>query len=358
MKKMIVLFLSWSLVSFAEIHAVLLAGGGGTRLWPLSTNKFPKQFIDFGDGQSLLQKTIQRLLLIEDLGHIVIATSREYEGLVQKQIEPYTGRAQIHVLIEPERKNTAPAIALACRYLMEHCDPKDGILIAPCDHLIESEEEFAAAVKNVFPSLESGKIVTFGIHPTKPETGYGYLETGEAFDSATFNVRRFIEKPNKSKAEELIRTDGVYWNAGIFAFSLETFWHELRAHAPKIAKLASVALSEVEGSFLEMPNISIDFALMEKSRNIVASPLHITWSDIGSWDSMYEISVKDGDGNVLKGDICQINGKNNLILSKKRLVATIDVEDLLIIETDDAILISKRGESQKVKPLLEKINKL
>ncbi len=355
MKKACLFFLSWAWIAFGEIHAVLLAGGGGTRLWPLSTNAFPKQFIDFGDGESLLQKTIGRLLLIEGLGEIAIATSKAYEPLVRLQIEPYESKASIRILIEPERKNTAPAIAFACKALMSRAKPQDAVLVVPSDHIMEPEEDFAAAVRSVLPSIAAGKIVTFGIRPTKPETGYGYLEMGAPFDPAVMTVEKFIEKPNKERAEKLIQFENVYWNAGIFAFSLQTFWSELSLYAPKIASLSSLSLSEMEHAFSEMPDISIDFALMEKSKRIVGCPLEIDWSDVGSWDSMYEIAEKDEDGNVLKGKVCHLNAKNNLILSKKRLIAAVDIEDLLIIETDDAILISKRGESQKVKPLLEKL---
>lgn len=336
------------------MHAILLAGGGGTRLWPLSTQDFPKQFIDFGDGQSLLQKTISRLLLIENLGDIVISTSQEYENLVRMQVEPFS-KASIRILVEPERKNTAAAIAFACKSLMQSARPQDLVLVVPSDHLIEPEEQFAAAVEAIIPTAVQGKIITFGIAPTKPETGYGYLQLGDPFDSHTYTVEKFIEKPSREKAAELIESEKVYWNAGIFAFSLSTFWKELKTHAPQIADLSSGSFTEMRLAFSEMPDISIDYAIMEKSEAIVACPLKISWSDVGSWDSLYEIATKDESGNVLKGNICQIQAKNNLIFSKKRLIAAIDIEDLLIIETDDAILIGKRGESQKVKSLLQKL---
>ncbi len=356
MKSLVLLFLFWTFASFADMHVVLLAGGGGTRLWPLSTNEWPKQFITFEGGESLLQKTVRRVMNIDRIGQIVIATSQKYESIVRSQLELFATQTNIHVLVEPHRKNTAPAIAFACKYLLQYCKEDDGVLIAPCDHSIYPEEEFAAAVANIFPSLEKGKIITFGILPTKPETGYGYLELGSPYDAHTFAVKKFIEKPKLEVAEKLIQSDRVFWNAGIFAFSLRTFWEELSAHAPQIAKLSAGSFEDLKKSFSQMPDVSIDYAIMEKSQKIVACPLSIYWSDIGSWDSLYEISSKDSDGNVLQGNVCQLNGKNNLIFSKKRLIAAIDIEDLLVIETEDAILVAKRGESQKVKMLLQKLN--
>lgn len=354
MKWLFALFFCFSLTASEETYAILLAGGGGTRLWPASRDAFPKQFLDFGTGTSLLQKTVSRLLGLPDLKEIVISTNDQYEPLVRSQIEPYQDKVRISILVEPCRRNTAPAIALAAKYLSSAASPHANIIVAPADHLIEPEEEWVRSVASAFSAVQSGQIVTFGIQPTKPETGFGYLEIGAPFDSATYSLKRFIEKPNRAKAEELIQSPAVFWNAGIFAFTLETFWHEIALHAPEIYRLSNGTVLEMRERFSAMPDLSIDYAVMEKTSHIVASPLRLQWSDIGSWDGLYEVLPKDASGNVFQGNVVGLDAKNNLVFGKKQ-IALIGVEDLIVVETDDAILICKKGESQKIKTLLKKL---
>ncbi|HSX26648.1 MAG TPA: mannose-1-phosphate guanylyltransferase [Chlamydiales bacterium] len=337
-----------------DLHAILLAGGGGTRLWPASRDAFPKQFIDFGTGASLLEQTVERLLKFEHLAEIVIATSEPYESLVRSQIEKYEGQTRFTLLIEPCRRNTGPAIAYAVKYLSETIPPDDPILVVPADHFIEPDSAWIASIESALPAVADGQIATFGIKPTKPETGFGYLEFGAPFDQATQSVLQFIEKPTREKAEKLIQSDQIFWNSGIFLFSARTFWEELSRHSPEIYRL-STTFEEMGQNFSAMPNLSIDYALMEKTKRIVAAPLQIHWSDIGSWDGLYEILPHDEQGNVLQGNVLPIETQNSLIFSKK-LIATIGIEDLLIIETDDAILICKKEHSQKIKELLKKLN--
>jgi mannose-1-phosphate guanylyltransferase/mannose-6-phosphate isomerase len=339
-----------------KIYVVLLAGGGGTRLWPASTDAFPKQFLDFGTGESLLQKTIQRLLRFEHIDEIAIATNADYESLVRAQIEKFKGQTQISILVEPSRKNTAPAIAYAVRYFSDKIDSDAPILVVPADHLISPELDWVHAVEEILPTVAKGQIVTFGIQPTGPQTGFGYLELGAPFDAATFELNRFIEKPNLETAQKLIESDRVFWNAGIFAFSPKTFWSEMQKHCPEIYHLSSVSLEEMQWNFSQMPDLSIDYALMEKTKQIVASPLQIIWSDIGSWDGLYEVLDKDENGNVVRGKVVGIDTKNSLLFSTgDRLIATIGLEDLIIVETQDVLLICKREESQKIKALLQKL---
>jgi len=356
-KTLLFLFFCPFILNAQSIYAILLAGGGGTRLWPTSRDEFPKQFIDFGNGESLLQQTVSRLLNFKDLEEIVIATSRQYEPLVRSQLEKFTGRAHFSILIEPSRRNTAPAIAYAVKYLtdVKQIAPDAPILVVPADHFIEPEWQWIQSIENTLPTVSQGQIVTFGIHPTKPETGYGYLELGPRFDDYTYQLARFIEKPNLEKANQLIQSEQVYWNSGIFAFSLRTFWEELKRHSPDIFHLCATNFEEMDQNFSKMPDISIDYAVMEKSDRIVASPLQINWSDIGSWDGLYEILEKNEQGNVFQGNVVDLDTKNSLIFSNKRLVTTIGLEDLLVIEMGDAILICKRGESQKIKALLQKM---
>ncbi len=334
---------------FGDLNVILLAGGGGTRLWPASTDQIPKQFLDFGSGESLLQQTIRRLLQLQDLSQIVITTSSNYISLVQKQIEKFEGKTKFSILAEPSRRNTAPAIAYSAKFLSQTASPDDSVLVVPADHLMEPEEEWVRAIESALPSVMHGQIATFGIKPTKPETGFGYLEFGSPYDDSTYTVNRFIEKPNRARAEELIQLPHVFWNSGIFLFELNTFWEELKRHSPEIYALCQ---TDLENNYNEMPDISIDYAVMEKCDRIVAAPLVLNWSDIGSWDGLYEALEKDSDGNILKGNISHLNAKNSLIFSNKKKVVAIGVEDLLIIETDDALLICKKGESQKLKQVV------
>ena len=355
----LILWLLPHFLSAASAHAVILAGGGGTRLWPQSRDAFPKQFLDFGTGESLLQQTIARLLQFHDLEQIVISTNARYEALVRSQIEKFQNQSHFTILVEPSRKNTAPAIAFAMKYLSDiaKISSDTPVLVVPADHTIDPVDEWVRSIENVFPAVELGHIVLFGIHPTKPETGYGYLEMGSPDNHHTYKVSRFIEKPNREKAESLIQSNRIYWNSGIFSFSSRTFWDQIRIHSPEIFRLSSGTFKEMEQNFSQMPDISIDYAIMEKSDQILASPLHVNWSDIGSWDGLYEILKKDANGNVLQGKVASLETKNSLIFSQKRIIATIGLEDLLIVETEDALLIAKRGDSQKIKSILQEIQK-
>jgi mannose-1-phosphate guanylyltransferase/mannose-6-phosphate isomerase len=330
------------------VKAIVLAGGGGIRLWPLSTEDFPKQFLSFGSKRSLLQKTVDRLLSAPFIDEIIISTNDLYLPLVEKQLPKH-----VRILVEPCRRNTAPAIALAVKLLENTCKATEPILVVPSDHLIEPEAVFLNALEQV-QSIEQ-KIITFGIRPTRPETGYGYIEIADRFNGSCFKVRRFVEKPNREKAEEYIHNPNFFWNSGIFLFTLETFWQQLALHCPDLNQFFEGSLQDAINQFKQMPHESIDYALMEKTDEIVIHPLAVSWSDVGSWDSVYEAMEKDEDRNVKIGQIITVDTKNSLIIGGKRVVSTIGLEDLLIVETEEAVLISKKGESQRVRSLLEKI---
>ncbi|HSW73042.1 MAG TPA: mannose-1-phosphate guanylyltransferase [Chlamydiales bacterium] len=327
------------------MQVVILAGGGGTRLWPLSKKSFPKQFMHFGDGKSLLQKTVIRFLEAPFVEEILISTNALYAPLVETQISKIDPQKKCKLLIEPASKNTAGAICLAIKEIGKNCP----ILISPADHFLEPPSTFYAAIEKVIPILNQNKIITFGIKPIRPETGYGYIKLGKKTKDGLFEVSSFVEKPPIDKALRFLQSQKYLWNSGMFAFTTETFWKEMQEHAPEIVKGLS--------NFSDLPNISIDYALMEKTKNIVVLPLDISWSDIGSWDRVYDLLEKDENQNVTSGNVIALDTKNSLILGGKKLISTIGLEDILIVETDDALFIAKKGHSEKVRRIIEQMEK-
>ncbi len=337
------------------MKVIVLAGGEGTRLWPMSREDFPKQFLKFGSGPSLLQRTVLRLLKADFVEEILISTNEHYVDLVRKQLQKFGDK--VRILIEPLRKNTAPALGLAIKYLEKECGAKksDPILVVPSDHLIEPEIIFLQGLEQAKELVSKNKIITFGIRPTKAETGYGYIEIGKKFNTFAFETVRFVEKPDLQTALDYLANPHFFWNSGMFLFSIQTFWDELARNAPTLSALFKKDLETVINNFSEMPNLSIDYAIMEKSKAILLYPLAVSWSDVGSWDSVYETMEKDQNQNVTTGKVIAIDTKNSLIIGGKRVISTIGLEDMLIVETADAVFISKKGESQRVKELIEEL---
>lgn len=323
-------------------HVVVLAGGGGTRLWPLSKQEFPKQFLRFGNKYSLLQRTALRYA---EAPSVTVVTNAQYEPLVRTQLEAL--HQKVRILIEPERKNTAPAIAYALTQLDISEDAP--LLVVPSDHLIEPQALLTHYLDQVQPVVQSGELVLFGIRPTKPETGYGYIQIGKTCHSLTHIVKRFVEKPDRKLAESYVASGDYYWNSGMFALTPRLLWQKLSQHSPDIYHLIHT------DRYHEMPDISFDYAILEKMERILVCPLPVTWSDVGSWDSVYDVLEKDENQNAVQGNVFGVDTKNCLIFGGKKLIATVGVEDLLIVETDDAIFISKKGESQKVKQIVQEL---
>ncbi|MBS0615258.1 MAG: mannose-1-phosphate guanylyltransferase/mannose-6-phosphate isomerase [Verrucomicrobia bacterium] len=331
---------------------IILAGGKGTRLWPISRGSFPKQFLKLGDELSLLQKCVKRFLPIAEPADFVIVTSNEYRHLVKEQLCSLDPRFESQILVEPAARGTAPAIALGVKYLQEKygMGEEEVVVVSSSDHLISPQEEFLKAVYRAEEVAKQGYLITFGIEPKRPETGYGYIKIEQTADPLVCKAHEFIEKPPLEQAQAFLKSDEYLWNSGIFAFTAHQFWLELKHHAPE---MATISLSNFES----MPSVSIDYALMEKSKNIAVIRLNLSWSDIGSWDSIFDEFAKDTNQNVKMGNIVDIGTKNCLIVGGKRLIATMGLEDMIIIETDDAILIGKKGESQKVKALVDELKK-
>ncbi len=327
---------------------IILCGGSGTRLWPISRTLMPKQFVKLFDGDSLFQLTVERNSHFCDKQYIV--SNAEQYFLAIDQIDALENAS---FLLEPMGRNTAPAIALACFDL----DPEEMVLVTPSDHLIKNQQAYEKAVIQAVNEAENGNLVTFGIAPSYAETGYGYIE------AEGLNVLSFKEKPDATTAQHYLEAGNYYWNSGMFCFKAGTFLEELQHYAPDIYEASQHAYKTAENN--EMVRISheamasiredsIDYAVMEQSKKVKVIPSDIAWSDLGSFDALYDELPKDENGNTKNDNLLTIDSKNNLVLSDKT-VATIGLEDLIIVDTDDALLISKKGESQKVKAIVSQL---
>lgn len=331
---------------------IILAGGGGTRLFPLSRTCFPKQFMKIGGDLSLLAQTVLRFMPVAYAADMVIVTNQEYIHHVKAELAA-CGALEAHVLLEPVGRNTAPAIALAARYCLDElgAGADEVMFVTPSDHIIRQVDLFLQAVGQAEDMALQESVVTFGIKPDKAETGYGYIEAGAACGSG-FMVTSFKEKPDQVTAEKYVAAGSYYWNSGMYAFTIGHFMQELKAYQPDIYQLVEHSYADTLARFEDMPKISIDYAIAEKSKKVVTIPLSVYWNDIGSWDAIYDVLDKDKDGNAVQGDCMPLGCTNTLMLGRSRLIAGIGLEDLLVVETDDVIVVAKKGESQKVKELV------
>lgn len=331
------------------MFGVILAGGSGSRLWPLSRELYPKQLLNLCAEKSLLQSTFEMLNKFIPASEIISVTNSKHQANVKMQLGDLCESPVI--LAEPLSKNTAPAIAICVKYILETSDKDETILVVPSDLLIKENEKFKQTVISAQKYVDEGKIVTFGIKPTYPETGFGYIH------SVDNKVTKFTEKPDNETVLTYLKDENYYWNSGIFMFKVSTIMKELETHCPDIMNiLQNIKCSDNKISFTEfdkMPNISIDYALMEKSDNIAMVELQSDWKDLGSWKSIYEVSPKDENNNVFVGHVLDKDSKNSFIYSSSKLVATIGLEDTIVIETEDAILACKKDKTQEVKQIYE-----
>lgn len=332
------------------MYSLILCGGSGTRLWPLSRKNYPKQFLNLYSDKSLLQETFLRMRRVMPAANIFLATNQENYFNVFNQIrdiEPGFRAAQ--VLIEPMSLNTAPAIALAVKHLLEEtkADPASPLVVLPSDHYIGNEDAYVKLIGQAAAAV-GDNIGTIGITPTKPETGYGYIRKGEEV-GPYFKVKEFKEKPDRVTAEKYLASGEYVWNSGMYIFTLEAFVRELARHAPEIYKLFSQPLQKFLADFKNLPSISVDYAISEKSDKVVVFEGDFGWNDIGSFDSLAEINGKGDNPRHLN-----IDSRNIYVhTDSNRLVATLGVEDLNIIETTDSILVQKRGRAEDVKKIVD-----
>lgn len=339
------------------MKSIILAGGSGSRLWPLSREEYPKQLLSFDKEQSLLQKTFNRLCTFSKPADIVTVTNIKHYSNIKLQLNKIDSSNV--VIGEPFGKNTAPAIASTLQYFIQQGCEDDVVLIVPSDHLIKDIDGFNKTVEQGKELAEQGYIVTFGIKPTYPETGYGYIKTEKAL-SVGYKVEKFVEKPNFETAKKYLDSENYYWNGGIFMGKISTFLNEFKKYASDIyMHLGTLDFSnstQINFSVYEkMPSISIDYAIMEKSDKIALVELQSDWNDLGSWQSIFNVKEKDENGNVLTGKVVVDNVKNSFIYSQKEVVAVSSLENIILVETEDAIMACKLDESQNVKKLYEKL---
>lgn len=344
-----------------QIKPIIMAGGSGTRLWPLSRTQFPKQFLKLGlDGYTLLQSTILRLKNL-DCDDPILICNEEHRFLAAEQMREIGVNATI--ILEPVGKNTAPAIALAAILLRQKQENKLMLVLA-ADHAISEQAAFENSIKDAIDLASQNKLVTFGIVPTHVETGYGYIEKGTPIEHG-FNIDKFVEKPDQATAQAYLESQRFLWNSGMFMFEAEQYLEELKKYASDIFQACNLSMQNIcldldfiridQMQFEKCRSESIDYAVMERTAHAVVIPLEAGWSDVGSWSALWDIKPKDHNGNVTDGDVLLHHSQNNYCYSESRLVSLLGVENLVVVETKDAVLVADKNKVQDIKKIVEQL---
>ena len=345
-----------------KVVPVVLSGGSGTRLWPLSRASLPKQLLPLVSDLSMLQETLQRISAWKSVVDPIVVCGNDHRFIVAEQLRAINVEPKA-IILEPIGRNTAPAIAVAAMSLMN--EPDALMLVLPADHVILDVDAFEVAVKSAFVAAEEGYLVTFGITPDSPETGYGYIQSGLAIDGAKdcFEVAQFVEKPDLEVAKDYLERGGFYWNSGMFLFKPVTFLAELTKFSPEMVAQVEASIKNSyqdldfmrlsEKDFMACPSDSIDFVVMEKTDLAVIVPVSIGWNDVGSWSALSDVNAKDEQGNVTRGDVFTLEVQNSLVRAESRFVGAIGVKDLIIVETHDAVLVAHKNATQDVKKIVD-----
>jgi len=348
-----------------RIVPVILAGGSGSRLWPMSRRLLPKQFLPLAGEKSLLQETALRMRGFGGCGEPVVVVNAEHRFLAADQLQEIGERPRA-LILEPVGRNTAPAIAAAAMHVARE-DPQALLLVLPSDHLIRDVAAFQETVRLAIAPASNGLLVTFGIAPTHPATGYGYIQAGEALGEATFRIGRFVEKPPLDQARAFLQQGGYLWNSGMFVFGARRFVDELERLHPAIAQNVRQALDQASrdldflrldsAAFSDCPSLSVDYGIMERTQAGAVVRAAMDWSDVGSWSALWDVGAKDASGNVSRGDVGLHDVKDCYALADARHVSLLGVRDLVVVETDDAVLVAARDRAQDVKELVEDLDR-
>ena len=348
-----------------KIIPVIMAGGKGTRLWPLSRATAPKQFIQFVGDRTLFQATLARVSDDRLYAPAIVITNEDFRFLAAEQAREL-GVSLSAILLEPSARNTAPAVAAAAAFVASRFGEDAILQVLASDHEIVSDTRYDDAIRTARDTAASGKLVTFGITPSEPATGYGYIEVGAKLKSGACAIKRFVEKPARDEAEKMLSAGDYVWNSGIFMFRAGQVLEELRAHAPDVAEAAVAAVSKATGdldflrldadAFARSPDISVDYALMEKTANGAVVPSSFTWSDMGSWDAVWKLGARDEAGNLVSGNATALDTKNSLIMSRHGHLAVQGLDGVAVIASEDAVYVGRLDDSQNVGRLVKQLS--
>lgn len=347
-----------------KIYPVILSGGAGTRLWPLSREHYPKPLLPLISQQSLLQDTACRLDGMSDVSDPLFVCNEEHRFLLAEQVHQL-GKKPAAIILEPEGRNTAPALTIAALQLAER-DPEAVMVVMPADHVIPDRVAFQQAVQSAAALAAAGNLVTFGVVPDRPETGYGYINKGAPLDGGgAYRVDRFVEKPDQRTAQRYLDSGDYLWNSGIFVLGAKTWLDEMARYRPDIldaCRAAGAGMSADQdfqrvdkAAFLACPSDSIDYAVMEKTDRAAVLPLDAAWSDVGAWSSVLDIKERDAAGNVVQGDVLMHDTRNSLLMAEQRCVAAVGLDNMIVVETADAVLVAHRDKAQQVKEIVTQL---